>query len=1713
MASRHQDRSEAVERIRADLRTSGGRLRFKSLDKLFASLKGLLRDSNWNVRRDTIALLGEVIPKAGKNAASCIQHVLPALVFNLGDTKGAIRRGALAGIRTCYDHRPDDIELAGVLIEEGIENPETRVRGEALRFMQCALPWDQSTDHEILLFGEAIVGRLRDVDTDVLLAACKVLERLPDQIGEESFTALIASLHPTLQSLYTSVLTVHRQQNAAPSVAGSDASTTGGNALEFGLISSATLASLCDERYEVRCDGMEDLEAAVNRVEYATAITPHLPGLLDLLEQLTGDTNLKVALGALEVMGLVVQKVGYPMRIELPKMMGPLLRMFGDSQVVVRQAVGKLMYRFMQFLTPTPVFEVLLASLNDRNWRVREEVCNVVILNVAKFPGQQLDFTKIVNALQPLLMDEKKRVKFVCLEAFSAVRKALGEVAYESVLQQNVPPAVIEEMELSGAGAQAQMRHSDGTTAMNASSPLVGRRGAPRNGSARESPAPSAGRIARSASKKLPWNNDGDGAGRSGDGSYTPSPSSANRRARGDRGPFGDNRARSGSTGSIMSGRVRSGRGRADSERLLVRADSEGGQSGGGIARAPNQRTEHTSGPYVPSTPDTGRPRRERNQSASSDARESPFPATARVRTRPGSMNRRPSYSEDAPADALSQSWGSSASGWGDKTPTPRSCIPGPSSARSRHTSSDSYVDSTLALIEQAQSPSSSESRDTPSAGSGIPAQSPAGRAPSARSVASSGIPSPASVAAPSAPPPASATREKQVSRARARSAKGSPFHVHPTTPSGSRGRGPSAKTRARSTSRTMPADEEPDEPDDATVISNLTRSFGQHSLDVGGEQNGVPGASSPVDRENDLASPPAIAVPEPQQAAKRPSPRSPRKTPHLPRVARTEPKAQPPLSPRRMASEPEGLSKFELELIAQAKGNAASNFQATRTALPTRDDAGDDSEGDTGSDDGSGGSEAYSDGEDDHTAASSVRQSPALSASFKQSLKGRARRSSSNNSSSGDPFSPSPPAPGVVSTPRKQPSPKPEKTPRTPPLRRSPAPQAQSRSRSPQPKTPRTPPSRHSPPKGAKGTPRGMSGTSPGTESGAAAAPGSASSKRSQPRTPSGRSGGPPRLKRTDRTTSSHAPKSASSGSAARVLAAGAADADSLLVPLSDVGPHHNPGIALKGAFTALKKGAIQETWEQATTGLVAIRQVLQHNSDVIANSLHVVVEAVIVEVQNLRSLVSRLAIMTVADIVERLTKMMEGKELDAVVAALCKKAAAEAGSSFIIASITESMTRIIDATATGKYIAAIIPHASHKTAIVRKMVVVRVTAVTERAQSKIFAVKDLERILAAMCKFSSDNDPTVRWYARKTFHIMSAHEQFEKILQKSLPASLLATASGIVDKVRRSGPGDPPKDAKARTVSAGSGSMRSPAKSARRGVTATGRPGVSSPATPSSAASARTPTARRTPLKVGSATPRRGGTGGAAGQAMRPALQEELDALVTKLTSSDWKERDAAVDMTEEMAAREGGGLRSGIGRLMDAYAGRLADPNSKVNKKALETYRRMLPDLAPAFDGQGPIVNEIVAKLTPNLASKNKVIRDETSAALEEMFGHLGSAVLLAPLVQAAGFGNSKVKGASLAILTNKVAAFFEESPKVAKRQFVTLVGQLLGDVKQKADLARLLQSLVSYMGVGGVTQAASSLPPNKQKILAAELTAPVMSIGAVGRNPKRDRNRTV
>ncbi len=97
-ALQYQERTRAIEMVRAGLRRHG-RLRFHATDKLFTLLADTLHDTNWNVRRDTIALLTEIIPDLVGELGKYNLRILPGLLQNMGDPKVAIRRGAISAVQ------------------------------------------------------------------------------------------------------------------------------------------------------------------------------------------------------------------------------------------------------------------------------------------------------------------------------------------------------------------------------------------------------------------------------------------------------------------------------------------------------------------------------------------------------------------------------------------------------------------------------------------------------------------------------------------------------------------------------------------------------------------------------------------------------------------------------------------------------------------------------------------------------------------------------------------------------------------------------------------------------------------------------------------------------------------------------------------------------------------------------------------------------------------------------------------------------------------------------------------------------------------------------------------------------------------------------------------------------------------------------------------------------------------------------------------------------------------------------------------------------------------------------------------------------------------------------------------------------------------------------------------------------------------------------
>ncbi|KFR17617.1 Protein FAM179B, partial [Opisthocomus hoazin] len=82
----------------------------------------------------------------------------------------------------------------------------------------------------------------------------------------------------------------------------------------------------------------------------------------------------------------------------------------------------------MEAAGPRPVLGLLLRReyLRHKNSRVREEVVNVCIVALLTYPGEELDLAELAFGLAPALVDGKRRVRHAALEAFAVLASSMG---------------------------------------------------------------------------------------------------------------------------------------------------------------------------------------------------------------------------------------------------------------------------------------------------------------------------------------------------------------------------------------------------------------------------------------------------------------------------------------------------------------------------------------------------------------------------------------------------------------------------------------------------------------------------------------------------------------------------------------------------------------------------------------------------------------------------------------------------------------------------------------------------------------------------------------------------------------------------------------------------------------------------------------------------------------------------------------------------------------------------------------------------------------------------------------------------------------------------------------------------------------------------------------------------------------------------------------
>jgi hypothetical protein len=514
----------------------------------------------------------------------------------------------------------------------------------------------------------------------------------------------------------------------------------------------------------------------------------------------------------------------------------------------------------------------------------------------------------------------------------------------------------------------------------------------------------------------------------------------------------------------------------------------------------------------------------------------------------------------------------------------------------------------------------------------------------------------------------------------------------------------------------------------------------------------------------------------------------------------------------------------------------------------------------------------------------------------------------------------------------------------------------------------------------------------------------------------------------------------------------------DAFLVPIEELPPlTHGFEAVLKDLQAALVKGEVQETWIEKCEGLELVRRLIRHETEASQAKARELVALVNVEVSNLRSSVSRLAILTMGDMYEYLGRAME-KSLETTVVTLQNKAGAEA-SGFIKQEVADCLERMVVHTSPVRALMALLACADHKIKEVRRVTGRLVCEMVERLGAKVLNMKETPRFIRLIAKALSDSDQEVRYWARcSAAHLLEADE-LESCVNLHLNGEMKRTFETALDAIRTKGI-EPAPGARTmrRTVAGGTASTR--------------RPRAKPPASAGQALETESPVPQPP-----SATRRQRGTSGRvlSGQASQkhtpsiraPGGGDRLGELSTELQAPDWRKREAAVgDLQALVQERPQDFVSTNMNVFFD-FVPRLSDSNSKVNVAALQALEVMLPLVGPAMD---TVMGELLPALAHNLASKAPSIRAAACANLAFIAQHLDSNLVLQPMCTTVVNANGVVKEGLIPYLSAAVATASDDArtARLIQRYAVSACVKLAADKKLESALAGAWRQLYDVLG---------------------------------------------
>ncbi|XP_017365309.1 TOG array regulator of axonemal microtubules protein 1 isoform X1 [Cebus imitator] len=435
------DPSEAFQALQAALPRRGGRLGFpRRKEALYRALGRVLVEGGSDEKRLCMQFLSDVLRgqgEAGQLEEAFSLALLPQLVVSLREENPALRKDALQILHICLKRSSG--EVLRTLIQQGLESTDARLRASTALLLPILL-----TTEDLLLgldLTEVIISlarKLGDQETEEESeTAFSALQQIGERLGQDRFQSYISRLPSALRRHYNRRLEsqfggevpyyLELEASGFPQDPLPCPVTLSNSNLKFGIIPQELHSRLLDqEDYKNRTQAVEELKQVLGK--FNPSSTPHssLVGFISLLYNLLDDSNFKVVHGTLQVLHLLVTRLGEQVQQFLGPVIAASVKVLADNKLVIKQEYMKIFLKLMKEVGPQQVLCLLLEHLKHKHSRVREEVVNICICSLLTYPSEDFDLPKLSFDLAPALVDSKRRVRQAALEAFAVLASSMG---------------------------------------------------------------------------------------------------------------------------------------------------------------------------------------------------------------------------------------------------------------------------------------------------------------------------------------------------------------------------------------------------------------------------------------------------------------------------------------------------------------------------------------------------------------------------------------------------------------------------------------------------------------------------------------------------------------------------------------------------------------------------------------------------------------------------------------------------------------------------------------------------------------------------------------------------------------------------------------------------------------------------------------------------------------------------------------------------------------------------------------------------------------------------------------------------------------------------------------------------------------------------------------------------------------------------------------